>query len=112
MTVLQPSGKVWPGDIREMGHAVQLSLWYHHHYPRRSHDLQQCDSLSTPLARQLLGCPTTLWNSLSWTFHVDEVTHSETFPTGCFTTGLCEPHAFKFLSMKWYGFGSWQSNSP
>lgn len=112
MTVLQPSGKVWPGDIREMGHAVQLSLWYHHHHPRRSHDLEQCDSLSTPLARQLLGCPTTLWNSLSWTFHVDEVTHSETFPTGCFTTGLREPHTFKFLSMKWYGFDSWQNNSP
>lgn len=45
MTALQPSGKVWPRDIRETGPTVQLSLWYHRQHPRMPVTL---NSLSAP----------------------------------------------------------------
>jgi hypothetical protein len=46
-TMLRPSGKVWPRDIRETGPAVQLSLWYHHHHPQ---------NVSTPCDLELPLC--------------------------------------------------------
>lgn len=47
VAMLQPSGKVWPGDIQETGPAVQLSPWCHRQHPRMPVTL---NSLSTPLA--------------------------------------------------------------